>query len=445
MNIQDQPAVKRFLARAESKPGVPPVLDANWVKQVVLEAGADDAGLASIDSPRLEPYRKKICRLFPQTKTIVSVVCRMNPLNIRSSYRQQYELEYHHMFAEADHVARRAARSFWKAGLEAMDVCASYPMNMEHWPDEGMWWVAHKPVAEAAGMGIMGLNRLLAHPRFGASISLASILLDHPATEYGEPVTYDPCVHCMLCVIACPVGAIHADGHFTSIACCTHSYRAKYGGFTSFIENVVKARSVLDFRRRVTDQEAVLMWQALAMGTSYQCTNCMAVCPSGDERLGEYVEDAKAYRTAVAERLMARKETIYVVRGSDADEYVRKKFPHKRLKYVSNGVRPGSCQAFLDNIHIMFQREQSKGLSATYHFTFTGEEQVQGTVRIHDRRIESLPGHQGTPDVRVTADARTWLSIVRKERSTLIPMLTGRLKIEGSRALMKAFQRCFPA
>jgi len=410
----------------------------------VLDAGADDVGLASIDSPALAAYRSKFLTVFPEARTCISVVCRMNPENVRSSFRQQYELEYHHMFAEASHVARRAAVKFAERGIRAIDCSSSYPMNMENFPNMEMWYVNHKPIAVAAGLGSMGTHHLVVHERFGSMMALSSILLDREVTEYGRPLGYDPCCKCMLCVTVCPVGAINADGHLNAMACYHHSYRHKYGGFVDWVENIVQSRSVRDYRRKHSDAETVLMWQSLYYGESYKCTNCMAVCPGGEDHIGPYAEDQKRYREDVADRLTGRKETVYVVKGSDAEAHVIKRFPHKTVKYVHSCTRPTSAAKFFENLHIVFQREQSKGLNAVYHLTFTGAETCQGTIVIRDKKLEVSDGLNGTPDVRITADTDTWLKILRGEKNFLAAVLTRKVRVQGSKDLLKSFVRCFP-
>jgi epoxyqueuosine reductase QueG len=447
MKLNEHPTAKKYFERKAEPIGqtLPEKLDPEWVRKIVMDAGADDVGVASIDNPELAEYRSRILTLFPQAKTCVSVICRMNPYNVRSPYRQQYELEYHHMYEEVDKVARRAVVKMIDRGVLAMNTTSSYPMNMENWPGNGMWWVAHKPVAIAAGKGRMGLSHLVVHPRFGASLALTSILIARELTAYDQPLDYDPCVKCMLCVTTCPVGALNADGHYNSIACCTHSYRDKYGGFTNWVENIVSSKDILSYRRKVSDQETVLMWQGMTVGTSFKCTNCMAVCPGGEDLIGPYVEGQKEFATAVAKPLQDRKETVYVVKGSDADAHVRKRFPHKPVKYVENGVRAPSAAAFLDNLHILFQREASTGLDATFHFRFTGEENFEGTVVIRNKALEAKRALSGAADVSITADSRTWVKVVAKEKNMLGALLTRKIRISGSLARFKAFTRCFPA
>ena len=39
------------------------------------------------------------------------------------------------------------------------------------------------------------------------------------SASYGQPLDYNPCLECKLCVAACPVGAISKEGEFNFSAC----------------------------------------------------------------------------------------------------------------------------------------------------------------------------------------------------------------------------------
>jgi putative sterol carrier protein len=93
----------------------------------------------------------------------------------------------------------------------------------------------------------------------------------------------------------------------------------------------------------------------------------------------------------------------------------------------------------------MFQRHRSKGLNATYHFTFTGEEPSKATVLIRDETIQVEAGHAGTSDLHVTADSRTWLGFLAKEQSLLWALLRRKIRLKGSPRLLLAFGKCFPS
>ena len=85
MKLEDHPTVQRVrLKTAHSVPPKKESLDAKWLKQLVLDAGADDVGFVEIGRPALDDQRKDILSAFPQTKTLISFVVRMNREAIRT-------------------------------------------------------------------------------------------------------------------------------------------------------------------------------------------------------------------------------------------------------------------------------------------------------------------------------------------------------------------------
>ncbi|MFP3415741.1 4Fe-4S ferredoxin, partial [Bacillus sp. SIMBA_074] len=103
----------------------------------------------------------------------------------------------------------------------------------------------------------------------------------------------------------------------------------------------------------------------------------MSVCPAGEDVIGVFLDDRKKFLKYVVKPLQDKNEMVDVVPNSDAEDHVKKRFPHKQVRPVSNGLRSKSIRAFLQVLPHMFQRNQAKDLAATYHFTFTGEENAQ--------------------------------------------------------------------
>ncbi len=137
--------------------------------------------------------------------------------------------------------------------------------------------------------------------------------------------------------------------------------------------------------------------------------------------IGPFQTDRKGFLNEVVKPLQEKEETIYVVPGSDAEEFVKRRFPHKQRKQVRGSLLPRSIAGFLNGMRYTFQRGQSAGLNAVYHFTFTGKEPRTATVTIRDKKIEIIDGHAGKPDLRVSADSETWLGFLAKERSLVWP------------------------
>jgi hypothetical protein len=108
MKLAEHPTVRRFHLSNDGRLDVQPKpLDADWLRQLCLDCGADDAGLVEISRPALDDQRADILRAFPPTKTLLSFVCRMNREPIRSPARSVANLEFHHTGDHANEVARK--------------------------------------------------------------------------------------------------------------------------------------------------------------------------------------------------------------------------------------------------------------------------------------------------------------------------------------------------
>ncbi len=163
------------------------------------------------------------------------------------------------------------------------------------------------------------------------------------------------------------------------------------------------------------------------------------------EVYGPFLTDKRAYWDAVVRPLRKKEETVYVVPGSDAEAHVVRRFPRKHAKRVGNGLRPRSIKAFLNALPLVFQQERSAGLDATYHLTFTGDEECQTTVVIQDKTVRVSQGNVGTAGLRVTADSRWGLGFLAKDRNLLWGLLRGKLRLNGTPRLLAAFGKCFPS
>jgi ferredoxin len=446
--LSEHPTVKQFREReaAGRDPIQMQTVDATWLRQTCLEAGADDVGFVEAGRPAIADQQDDILAAFPNAKTLVSFVLRMNRENIRTPARSIANLEFHHTTDEVNEVARKIVAVLERTGVRAINGgAAGFPMEADRWGSK-MWLVSHKPVAVAAGLGHMGIHRNVIHPKFGNFIILGTVLIDAEVSAYSYPLDYNPCLECKLCVAACPTGAIGADGQFNFSACYTHNYREFMGGFNDWVETIVDSGSTHEYREKVSGAETVSMWQSLSFGANYKAAYCMAVCPAGEEVIAPFLTDRKRYLEDVVQPLQKKAETVYVVSNSDAEEYVGRRFPHKKTKRVSNGLAgQGSIRTFLRGLPFVFQRGRSEGLDATYHFTFTGQEELKATVVIRDKTLQVSEGHTGLANLSVTADSKTWLRFLRKEANLVWALLRRKIRIQGSPRLLLAFSRCFPS
>src|SRR5438094_3872192 len=135
MKLEDHPTVKRI--RLKTLNAVPPSkesLDAEWLKQRVLDAGADDVGFVEIGRPALDDQREDILKALPHTKTLISFVVRMNKEAIRTPARSVANTEFHHSGHGVDSVAHDVVRALEDRGIRAMNPAMGFPMEMDKFP-----------------------------------------------------------------------------------------------------------------------------------------------------------------------------------------------------------------------------------------------------------------------------------------------------------------------
>src|SRR6201990_343164 len=333
--LADHPTVGKVLSRKSEKPGV---IDADWLRQVCLDAGADDVAFASVENPDLAGEREHVDAALPGAESYISLVVKMNRDTVRSTARSVANQEFHRSGEIMNEAAHRITRALEDAGYRAINPSMSFPMEMDRYPGR-IWVVAHKPVAVAAGLGVMGIHRNVIHPKFGNFILLGTILVGAPISSYGEPLDYSPCLECKLCVAACPVGAIKKDGAFDFVACSVHNYREFMGGFTDWAQTIADSTDAADFRSRVTDSENASMWQSLSFKPNYKAAYCLAVCPAGEDVIEPYLDNRKSFMDLVLKPLQDKKENLYVLPDSKAKEYAERRFPHHTVRVVDSGIR----------------------------------------------------------------------------------------------------------
>jgi len=410
---------------------------------LLKDLGADDYGFVDIENPAIQVDREYIDVCFPKTKTLVSIVCHMNREPIKSLNRSVANLEFHHVGTQIDDIARNLVSKLEGLSIKAVNPAMAFPMELEDFPGRG-WVVSHKLVAKAAGLGEIGIHRNLIHPKYGSFILLGTVLIEAEVEKLSKPIDFNPCFECKLCVAACPVGAIKSDGYFDFSSCYTHNYQQFMGGFVNWVEDIADSKSAKDYRKKVTYPETVLRWQSLSYKPNYNAAYCVAVCPAGENVISEYLNDKKQHLNEVLKPLQNKSEEIYVTKNSDAEAHVKKRFPNKKVRLVRSNGRVTNIKNFLLGIKLSFQREHSKGINATYHFSFTGDEIYKVTIKIYLGKLEVLEDHVGDPDLRVDADSKAWIRFLNKEISIFRCLVLRKIKLRGSTKLLSDFGRCFP-
>ncbi len=111
-----------------------------------------------------------------------------------------------------------------------------------------------RAAARAAGLGWVGKNTCLIHPRHGSWTFLAALVMELPASDESPLVVPDRCGSCTRCLDACPTGALIAPYQMDATRCIAYL--------------TIEHRDVID--------------SALSAGMGRQifgCDICQDVCP----------------------------------------------------------------------------------------------------------------------------------------------------------------------
>ena len=105
------------------------VIDSDWLRQVCLEAGADDVAFASVDNADLASEREHVDGALPGVQSYISLVVKMNRDNVRSTARSVANQEFHRSGEVMNEAAHRITRALQDAGYRAINPSMSQFSN----------------------------------------------------------------------------------------------------------------------------------------------------------------------------------------------------------------------------------------------------------------------------------------------------------------------------
>jgi epoxyqueuosine reductase len=103
--------------------------------------------------------------------------------------------------------------------IEFIEEQVGGPVPNRWYTDTGP--ILERDLAQRAGLGWIGKNTCLIHPRHGSYFLLSEILLDLPL-EPDPPITTDHCGTCTRCIEACPTGCILPDRTLDARRCISY-------------------------------------------------------------------------------------------------------------------------------------------------------------------------------------------------------------------------------
>ena len=258
------------------------MLSAIELKAQIQAIGADLVGIAGVDSPLLREHDEEPEKLLPGARSLISIGVALNKTAICSGNLLSARYDTMCVYERINHVCMETTRMLSRHGAKAISVSPYLPIDM--WDEsKGMRGeINHKTIAAIAGLGGIGLNRLLITPEFGPFFRLGTIITD-AMLNADQPLTENPCNLCGLCKDACPVNAIKEDGSLDYRACASHVLRNGLPGIITIVRKMIgadeKAIKGIIYSPNFWD-----IWQSTVSGSFYGCFGCIAACPVGFDK-----------------------------------------------------------------------------------------------------------------------------------------------------------------
>jgi epoxyqueuosine reductase QueG len=165
------------------------------------------------------------------------------------------------------------------------------PTHVDPWRYQGDPDKPMKPLlslehaAVEAGLGTLGLNRMLLTPEFGPRVMLTGVLSSVPV-EAGQRMEQALCKgpECGRCLSACPGDVIQ---HWDRDWAACDKYRSPHGfaQLTQFFTKVMDAPDPKMQKALLRSEDSFNLWQSILRGSGVVtgCRRCQDVCPVGDD------------------------------------------------------------------------------------------------------------------------------------------------------------------
>jgi epoxyqueuosine reductase QueG len=266
-------------------------LNANRVKQMARELGADLVGIASAETLNAFPP-DPLCpqtpdRILPSCRSVVVIAQRIPAGAFRC--RNNALVQYLDMLVlrKMDYAAFHLAEMLEDAGFPSL-ILASQETD---WGMKNASYgrLSTRHLGVEAGLGTLGLEVNILSPEFGPRLYLTGVLTELEL-EPDARITEQVCIgeSCSRCLQSCPGDAV---GHFDidKRQCAKHAQEFGFATALKLFTAMVMARTQPDATQKLTDairsREFFGFWQGLlrVVGSFGDCPRCLEVCPVGND------------------------------------------------------------------------------------------------------------------------------------------------------------------
>ena len=247
------------------------------VKRHAKALGCDLVGICSIEA--LKQWEEEGKRILPNASSVVVVACRHSKAAVNSNNIRVAQFDTHCLYDRLDRILNGLSVFLEDKGFLAVSLPLYLPIKMSKETQGLIGDVSLRHAAVEAGLGEIGLNRLLLTKKFGPRIRLGAVLTTatwKPDQRFTEKI----CNNCGECIKACPAEAITEDGNVDVRKCARMILKYALPGLIRFVPSLV-GKSVDEVWETIREPFLWEIWQATTYGMIYNCFECMKACPIG--------------------------------------------------------------------------------------------------------------------------------------------------------------------
>lgn len=151
--------------------------------------------------------------IYPEAKTVIVIGLPVSLPIVETAPSIYYQELYKTVNSMLDSKAYEIANFLNEKGFSSIYLPRDGYGDIRILIDKPFAFFSHKHAAYLAGLGSFGHNNVLLTEEYGPRVRFTSIFTS--AQIKPDPIkTRDLCIHCLLCVKNCPVGAIPKKGAF---------------------------------------------------------------------------------------------------------------------------------------------------------------------------------------------------------------------------------------
>jgi epoxyqueuosine reductase QueG len=203
------------------------------IRTKAIELGADVCGFAAVERFDSSPTGFHPKDLYKNCESAIVFAVALP----KGLYDVDPRLIYEHFndltCSQVDQISFHLA-NYLEVEYNAIGVPIPCDGPYEYWntdKKEGKGLLSMKHAAINAGLGNMGKNTLFLNSKFGNRLVIGTVLtnLELVSDEYSKSICLEPC---NLCIMNCPVSAIH-NNHVDQKLCREHTYSSNDRGFST--------------------------------------------------------------------------------------------------------------------------------------------------------------------------------------------------------------------